>query len=196
MIVVGLTGSIGTGKTTTAGLFADLGIPVHDADRTVHELYRGKAVPGIGKVFPEAIVDGAVDRKALSAILAEAPERFAELEAIVHPLVRAEEAAFLAGHRDAGVPVVVLDIPLLYETGAESRVDKVVVVTCDAAIQRDRVLARPGMTEEKFALILSRQMPDTEKRRRADFIVDSGNGLEQARRQVADIVKTLRAEQD
>ena len=194
MIVLGLTGSIGTGKSTTAAMFADLGVPVHDADRAVHDLYVGEAVAPIAAAFPGAVRDGKVDRAALSEILRQAPERFGELEAIVHPLVREREAAFLAHHREAGTPIVLLDIPLLFETGGAARVDKIVVVTCDPAIQRQRVLARPGMTEEKFDLIRARQMPDAEKRKRADFVVDSGHGLEPARQQVAEIVDTLNAD--
>lgn len=188
MIVLGLTGSIGTGKSTTAAMFRDLDIPVHDADATVHDLYRGEAVQPVAARFPGALKDGVIDRKALSALLADAPDGFRDLEAIIHPLVRAREAAFLAKEREKGVPLVVLDIPLLYETGGEARVDKVVVVTCDPETQRARVLARPGMTEEKFQLILSRQMPDAEKRRRADFIIDTGRGLEAARKQVEEVI--------
>jgi dephospho-CoA kinase len=141
--------------------------------------------------FPGVLKDGVIDRKALSALLADAPDGFRDLEAIIHPLVRAREAAFLAKEREKGVPLVVLDIPLLYETGGEARVDKVVVVTCDPETQRARVLARPGMTEEKFQLILSRQMPDAEKRRRADFIIDTGRGLEAARKQVEEVIAEL-----
>lgn len=188
MIVLGLTGSIGTGKSTTAAMFRDLDIPVHDADAIVHDLYRGEAVQPVAARFPGALKDGVIDRKALSGLLAEAPDGFRDLEAIIHPLVRAREAAFLAKEREKGVPLVVLDIPLLYETGGEARVDKVVVVTCDPETQRARVLARPGMTEEKFQLILSRQMPDAEKRRRADFIIDTGQGLEAARKQVEEVI--------
>jgi dephospho-CoA kinase len=191
MIVLGLTGSIGMGKSTTAAMFRDLDIPVHDADATVHDLYRGEAVQPVAARFPGALKDGVIDRKALSALLAEAPDGFRDLEAIIHPLVRAREAAFLAKEREKGVPLVVLDIPLLYETGGEARVDKVVVVTCDPETQRARVLARPGMTEEKFQLILSRQMPDAEKRRRADFIIDTGRGLEAARKQVEEVIAEL-----
>ncbi len=191
MIVLGLTGSIGTGKSTTAAMFRDLDIPVHDADATVHDLYRGEAVQPVAARFPGALKDGVIDRKALSALLAEAPDGFRDLEAIIHPLVRAREAAFLAKEREKDVPLVVLDIPLLYETGGEVRVDKVVVVTCDPETQRARVLARPGMTEEKFQLILSRQMPDAEKRRRADFIIDTGRGLEAARKQVEEVIAEL-----
>lgn len=196
MIVLGLTGSIGTGKSTTAVMFRDLGIPVHDADATVHDLYRHEAVAPVADCFPQALKEGAIDRKVLSAILAQAPERFRELEAVIHPLVRARETAFLKAERENGSPLVVLDIPLLYETGGEKRVDKVVVVTCDAETQRRRVLARPGMTEEKFALILSRQMPDAQKRERADFIVHTDGGLEAARKQVEEIIATLRQERD
>ncbi len=194
MIVLGLTGSIGTGKSTTAAMFADLGVPVHDADRAVHDLYAGEAVAPIASVFPDAVRDGKVDRAALSEILRQAPERFGELEQIVHPMVREKEAAFLAHHRETGTPIVLLDIPLLFETGGAARVDKIVVVTCDPAIQRQRVLARPGMTEEKFDLIRARQMPDAEKRKRADFVVDSGHGLEPARLRVAEIIDTLNAD--
>ncbi len=191
MIVLGLTGSIGTGKSTTAAMFRDLGVPVHDADATVHDLYRAEAVAPVAALFPEALEDGVIDRKALSAVLARSPERFGELEAIIHPLVRARETAFLDAERPNGAPLVLLDIPLLYETGGEKRVDKVVVVTCDPQTQRERVLARPGMTEEKFQLILSRQMPDAEKRRRADFIIDTGRGLDAAREQVEEIIARL-----
>lgn len=191
MIVLGLTGSIGTGKSTTAAMFRDLDIPVHDADATVHDLYRGEAVLPVAARFPGALKEGVIDRKALSALLAEAPDGFRDLEAIIHPLVRAREAAFLTKEREKGAPLVVLDIPLLYETGGEARVDKVVVVTCDPQTQRARVLARPGMTEEKFQLILSRQMPDAEKRRRADFIIDTDRGLEAARKQVEDVIAEL-----
>lgn len=192
MIVLGLTGSIGTGKSTTAQMFSDLGVPVHDADATVHDLYHKEAVAPVAERFPEALKDGAIDRKVLSAVLAQAPERFRELEAIIHPLVRARENAFLDAARRNGSALVLLDIPLLYETGGDKRVDKVVVVTCDPETQRQRVLARPGMTAEKFELILSRQMPDAEKRRRADFLIDTGRGLEAARKQVEEVLLELR----
>jgi dephospho-CoA kinase len=194
MIVLGLTGSIGTGKSTTAAMFRDLGVPVHDADATVHDLYRTDAVAPVAERFPEALKDGAIDRKALSAVLAQAPERFRELEAIIHPLVRACEKAFLDAQRRNGSALVLLDIPLLYETGGDKRVDKVVVVTCDPETQRQRVLARPGMTAEKFELILSRQMPDAEKRRRADFLIDTGRGLEAARKQVEEVIQAISAD--
>jgi len=196
MIVLGLTGSIGMGKSTTAAMFAGLGVPVHDADATVHDLYRTDAVAPVAALFPEALADGVIDRKTLSAALARTPERFGELEAVIHPLVRAREKAFLDAQRRSGSPLVLLDIPLLFETGGAARVDKVVVVTCDPEIQRARVLARPGMTEEKFQLILSRQMPDAEKRRRADFLIDTGKGLEAARKQVEEIVEKLTERKD
>ncbi|TRL30862.1 dephospho-CoA kinase [Rhizobium straminoryzae] len=191
MIRIGLTGSIGMGKSTTAGLFAAEGVPVNDADAVVHDLYRGEAVTPVDAAFPGVAREGAIDRAELARQLAQAPERFKELEGIVHPLVRAREDAFLAAQRAAGAAFVLLDIPLLFESGATGRVDVVVVASCDPEIQRQRVLARPGMTEDKFALILSRQMPDAEKRARADFIIDTGHGIEEARRQVREILVNL-----
>ena len=193
MIVIGLTGSIGMGKSTTAGLFAKAGIAVNDADQVVHELYRGEAVEPIRAAFPDAVTDGMVNRVVLAENLAKNPAKFKELEAIVHPLVRAREREFLESRRKAGDDMVVLDIPLLFETGGEKRVDVVVVVSADAEVQRKRVLERAGMTEEKFAMILSRQVPDAEKRKRANFIVDTGHGLDAARRRVAEIIAALRA---
>lgn len=192
MKVIGLTGSIGMGKSTTAGFFAEAGIPVHDSDRAVHDLYRGEAVPAIAAIFSGVVRDGLVDREALSAALRSNPAKFTDLEAIVHPLVRQHEARFLEAARVNGADLAVLDIPLLFETGAEKRVDVVVVASCDPAIQRSRVMSRPGMTEEKFALIRARQTPDAEKRRRADFIVDTGQGFEAARSEVASIIERLR----
>lgn len=192
MIVIGLTGSIGMGKTTTAGLFADEGVPVNDSDQVVHDLYRSDAVAPIAELFPDVVVDGVVDRVKLSENLAKNPAKFRDLEAIVHPLVRAREVAFLQKRRELGCSIVVLDIPLLFETGADARVDKVVVVTCEPDVQRQRVLSRPGMTEEKFALILSRQTPDAEKRARADYVIDTGHGIDMAREQVKTIVRELR----
>lgn len=192
MIVIGLTGSIGMGKTTTAGLFADEGVPVNDSDQVVHDLYRSDAVAPIAELFPDAVVGGVVDRVKLSETLAKNPAKFRDLEAIVHPLVRAREVAFLQKQRELGRSMVVLDIPLLFETGADARVDKVVVVTCEPDVQRQRVLSRPGMTEEKFALILSRQTPDAEKRARTDYVIDTGHGIDMAREQVKTIVRELR----
>jgi dephospho-CoA kinase len=191
MIVLGLTGSIGMGKSTTAKMFGEAGVPVHDSDETVHRLYAGKAAPLIEQAFPGTVRDGAVDRAQLAAQVLGRPEAMKKLEAIIHPLVRADADAFVARHRDAGAPLVVLDIPLLFETGGRGRVDKVVVVTAPAEIQRERVLARPGMTEERFAAILASQVPDAEKRRQADFVIDSSQGLESARAEVARIIADL-----
>ncbi len=193
MIVLGLTGSIGMGKSTTAKLFAEAGVPVHDADAVVHRLYAGPLVPAIEARFPGTTSGGAVDRAALGAAVLGDEAALRDLEAIVHPMVRAEEADFLDAARTAGEPVVLLDIPLLYETGREGAVDAVVVVSAPAEIQRGRVLARPGMTDEKFAAILARQLPDEEKRRRADFVVESGEGLERARADVAAILSAVAA---
>jgi dephospho-CoA kinase len=191
MIVLGLTGSIGMGKSTTAKMFAEAGVPVHDSDETVHRLYAGEAAPLIEAEFPGVVADGAVDRAKLAARVLGNPEALKKLEAIVHPLVRADADAFLARHRAAGTPLTVLDIPLLFETGGLDRVDKVVVVSAAPSIQRERVLARPGMTVEKFEAILARQMPDAEKRRLADFVVDTGQGFDVARGQVRKIVAAL-----
>lgn len=192
MIVIGLTGSIGMGKSTTAKMFADAGIAVNDSDRVVHELYRGEAVEPIEAAFPGTVHNGEVDRSELSRKLARNPANFKLLESIIHPLVLERELEFLKAQRESAADMVVLDIPLLYETGAEKRVDVVVAVSCDSEIQRKRVLDRPGMTPEKFAMILERQMPDAEKRRRADFVIDTGHGLEAARKQVLDIIERLR----
>nr|CAD6429688.1 dephospho-CoA kinase [Rhizobium sp. Q54] len=193
MIIVGLTGSIGMGKSTTAQMFADAGIPVNDADAVVHDLYRSDAVEPIGRAFPGSVVDGVVDRERLVQLLSETPAKFPDLEAIVHPLVRRREADFVDMHYAAGTELVVLDIPLLFEVGAEDRVDVIVVVTCDPQVQQARVLARPGMTVEKFNMILSRQVPDEEKRKRANFLIDTGHGLDTARRRVNEIIGALRA---
>ncbi|MGQ2968171.1 MAG: dephospho-CoA kinase [Allorhizobium sp.] len=192
MIVIGLTGSIGMGKSTTAALFAAEGVPVNDSDQVVHDLYRSDAVAPIAELFPNVVVGGVVDRVKLSENLAKNPAKFRDLEAIVHPLVRAREVAFLQRQRELGCSIVVLDIPLLFETGADARMDKVVVVSCEPDVQRQRVLSRPGMTEEKFALILSRQTPDAEKRARADYVIDTGHGIDMAREQVKTIVRELR----
>lgn len=193
MIIVGLTGSIGMGKSTTAQMFRDEGIPVNDADAVVHDLYRNEAVGPIEEAFPGTAADGQVDRQALSAALAKDPQGFKTLERIVHPLVRQREKAFLKAQEEAGAFMTVLDIPLLFETGGNERVDLVVVVSCDEDIQRERVLSRPGMTEEKFLMIKSRQTPDSEKRKRADFVIDTGHGLENARQAVKRIIAEIRA---
>jgi len=194
MIVIGLTGSIGMGKSTTSKLFADAGVPVNDADAVVHDLYTSEAVAPISAVFPGVVKSGIIDRQELGRQLARTPAKFTELEAIVHPLVRNREREFLSHHRKLGTEIVLLDIPLLFEVGGEGRVDRIVVVTCDPQIQRQRVLARPSMTEEKFEMILSRQMPDAEKRMRADFLVDTGHGIEAARTKVGEIIAALRSE--
>jgi dephospho-CoA kinase len=187
MIVLGLTGSIAMGKSTTAAMFRDLGVPVHDSDKTVHRLYEGPAAAAIEARFPGTTSQGRVDRQRLSQRVLDDPQAMAELEAIVHPMVRDEEAEFLRTARSAGEPLVILDIPLLFETGAQDRVDAVVVVSATPQIQRRRALERPGMTEEKFAAILRRQIPDETKRRQADFVVDTSHGLAHARAQVAEI---------
>lgn len=194
MIVVGLTGSIGMGKTATAALFKEAGAAVHDADAEVARLYApgGAAVAPVLAAFPAARGDdGGVDRARLSAVLAGEPAAFKRLEAIVHPLVAQGRDAFLAARRADGTQVVVLEIQLLFEIGADALVDKVVVVSAPAEIQRARVLARPGMTPEKFALILARQVPDAEKRARADFVIDTSKGVDDARRQVAAVMAQL-----
>lgn len=191
MIILGLTGSIGMGKSTTAKMFAEAGVPVHDSDEAVHRLYRGEAVGPVGEAFPAALVDGAIDRTILSKHVLGDPAALRRLEAIVHPLVKADSDAFLRRHREAGSPLVVLDIPLLFETGGRRRVDKVAVVTATPEIQRQRVLARPGMSEEKFAAILAKQVSDAEKRAQADFVIDTGKGMDSARSAVEAIILEL-----
>ncbi len=192
MLKIGLTGSIGMGKSTTAKLFAEAGVAVNDSDAVVHDLYAGEAAPLVNAAFPGTMKNGVVDREQLGRQLARDPAGFKRLEEIVHPLVRKRESEFLARQKEVGADMVVLDIPLLFETGAEKRVDVIVVVSADPQIQRERVLARPNMTEEKFNMILSRQMSDAEKRRRADYIVDSSQAIETTREQVADIVADLK----
>ncbi|PTM40424.1 dephospho-CoA kinase [Bosea sp. 124] len=189
--ILGLTGSIGMGKSTTSGLFRERGIPVHDADASVHALYRGRAVGPVGEAFPGVVRDGVVDRQNLSAAVLGKPEALRRLEAIIHPLVRAEEEAFLLRCREAGAELAVLDVPLLFEAGGEGRCDAVLVVSAPPEVQRQRVLARPEMTEARLAAILARQMPDAEKRRRAHFIVDTARGVLAARRQVGSILSVL-----
>ena len=193
MILLGLTGSIGMGKSTTTAMFADLGAVVWNADDAVHRLYApgGAAVLPVGEAFPGVLVDGAVDRTRLAEALGKDDTAFRRLEAIVHPLVAQGRAADLEAARTAGVKLAVLDIPLLFETGGDRAVDAVVVVTADPAIQAERVLARPGMTRERFDAILARQMPDAEKRARADFVIDTGRGLEAARAEVEAIVAAV-----
>ncbi|MDB5452796.1 MAG: dephospho-CoA kinase [Caulobacteraceae bacterium] len=194
MKTVGLTGSIGMGKTTTAQMFAEEGVPVYDADAEVHRLYAegGAAVPLVEAAFPGVVKDGAVDRAALSARVVGDPRALKALEEIVHPLVGLSRADFFEAARAAGADLVILDIPLLFETGGEARVESVVVVSAPAPVQRERVMARAGMTPEKFEAILTRQIPDAEKRARADFVIDTGQGLEAARDQVRQVIAALR----
>jgi len=196
MLKLGLTGSIGMGKTETAKLFRRLGLAVFDADAAVHRLYGpgGAAVGLIEEAFPGTTVDGAVDRERLSAAVLSDRSAIARLEAIVHPLVREEEETFLAEAAAAGSDIVVLDIPLLFETGGQGRVEKVVVVSAPSDVQRRRVLERPGMTEAKLDAILAKQVPDQEKRARADFIINTDKGLEDAFEQVRAVVDSLRAD--
>jgi dephospho-CoA kinase len=190
MFVIGLTGSIGMGKTTTGRLFADAGVPVHDADAAVHRLYQGEAASAIEAAFPGTTREGKVDRTILGQRVAGDPPALRILEAIVHPLVRDEEKQFLKYAKASGAKVAVLDIPLLFETGGENRVDAVVVVSAPAKVQRARVLER-GMSPERFEALLARQMPDSEKRRRADFVVDTSKGIEPAREQVRAILAAV-----
>lgn len=194
MIILGLTGSIGMGKSTTAKMFEAQGAPVYDSDAAVHALYSvgGAAVGPVEAAFPGVVVDGAIDRARLSAQVVGDPEALEKLEAIVHPLVGAHRIGFFEKAQADGHDIVVLDVPLLYETGGQNNVHKVVVVSAPADVQRERVLARPGMTPEKFEAILARQLPDAEKRARADFVVDTGRGLQAAEDQVRDILTLLR----
>jgi dephospho-CoA kinase len=188
MLVLGLTGSIGMGKSTTARLFAEAGVPVYDADATVHELYEGEAVPAIEAAFPGTTSNGKVDRARLSARVVHDPEAMKQLEAIVHPMLGASRQKFFADAEASGAPVVVVDVPLLFETGGESRVDAVVVVTTSPEQQRERVLARGRMDEDQLNSILARQMPDAEKRKRADFVVDTSHGIDPVRARIRDIL--------
>ena len=191
MFVLGLTGSVGMGKSTAAGFFAEEGAPVHDADAAVHRLYAGEAAPLIEAAFPGTTVSGAVDRTRLAQRVLGDPAALKRLEAIVHPLVQTSERRFLEEAKARGEKVVVLDIPLLFETGGEERVDAVVVVSAPADVQRARVLERPGMTAEKLDAILAQQMPDEEKRRRADFVVDTSQSFDTARAQVRAVLAAV-----
>jgi dephospho-CoA kinase len=191
MFVLGLTGSIGMGKSTAAAMFQAEGIEVHDADAVVHALYRGEAAPAIEAAFPGTTRDGVVDRGLLGAMVLGDPAALAQLEAIVHPLAAASRAAFLAEAVKKGASLVVLDIPLLFETGAGRKVDAVVLVTAPEAVQKERVGRRPGMTPERLAVILARQMPDAEKRARSHFIIDTGGDFAATRRQVRGILRAL-----
>lgn len=188
MIVLGLTGSIGMGKSTTAALFAEAGVPVYDADAAVHRLYEGEAVDAIEAAFPGTTDHGKVDRTRLSARVVHDPAAMKKLEQIVHPMLGASRRKFLQDAEKSGAPVAVVDVPLLFETGGEKRVDAVVVVTTSPEIQRMRILARPNMSAEKLDAILARQMPDAEKRQRAHFIVDTSHGLDPVRARIRDIL--------
>ena len=191
MFVIALTGSIGMGKSTTAGFFADAGVPVYDADAAVHALYEGEAVAPIEAAFPGTTRDGKVDREELAKRVLGNPQALQRLEAIVHPLVRQAQAKFLREAEAQGAEVVVIDIPLLFETKGEERADAVVVVSAPADVQRARVLGRPGMSAERFDAILAKQMPDAEKRWRADFVVDTSRSFEDARAQVHAILEAV-----
>ena len=188
MRILGLTGSIGMGKSTTAKLFTEAGVPVYDADAAVHKIYEGEAAPAIEAAFPGTTVDGKVDRAKLSAKVVHDPAAIKQLEQIVHPMLGASRKKFLDEAERSGAPVVVMDIPLLFETGGEKRVDAVVVVSTDAASQRERILARGTMTNEALDAILARQLPDAEKRKRADFVVDTSHGLDPVRTAISDIL--------
>jgi len=187
--VLCLTGSLGMGKSTAAKFFAEIGAPVHDSDAVVHALYEGEAAPLIEAAFPGSTTAGRVDRNKLAAMVLHDKAALARLEAIIHPLVTASRERFLADAQARGTPIVVVDIPLLFETAAQSRCDAVVVVSAPPEIQRKRALERSGMTEERLAALLAQQMPDAEKRRRADFIVDSSQGFDHTRAQIRDILR-------
>jgi dephospho-CoA kinase len=186
--LLGLTGSIGMGKSTTAKLFEEAGVPVYDADATVHKVYEGEAVPVVEAAFPGSTINGKVDRQKLSAMVVNNAEAMKRLEAIVHPMLRSHQQKFLGEAERAGAPVAVLDVPLLFETGGEKRVDAVVVVTTTPEIQRERILARENMTPDKLDAILGRQLPDAEKRKRADFVVDTSHGLDPVRLRIREIL--------
>ncbi len=193
--VLGLTGSIGMGKSTTADLFREAGCPVHDSDATVHALYSNEAVAPVEEAFPGSVRDGRIDRAALGERVIGDDAAMKRLEAIVHPLVAARRDTFLAKAHAARAPVAVLDIPLLFETGGERHCDAIVVVSAPEAVQRERVLGRSGMTPERFEQILARQLPDAQKRARAHFVVDTSRGVPAARRQVHDILRALAGRQ-
>jgi dephospho-CoA kinase len=188
MIILGLTGSIGMGKSTTAKLFAEAGVPVYDADAAVHKIYEGEAAPAVEAAFPGTTEAGKVNRNKLSARVVHDPAAIRQLEGIVHPMLGASRQKFLEDAERSGATVAVVDVPLLYETGGEKRVDAVVVVTTTPEIQRERILARDNMTAEKLDAILARQLPDAEKRNRADFVVDTSHGLDPVRAQIRDIL--------
>ena len=188
MLIIGLTGSIGMGKSTTLQMFADEGVPVYDADAAVHAVYSGPAVPVVEAAFPGTTADGKVDRQKLSLRVLGNPDALKKLEQIVHPLLGAHRQKFLEDAEKAGAPIVLMDVPLLFETSGEKRMDAIIVVSAPAELQRERVLARENMTPDKLDAILARQMPDAEKRKRADFVVDTSRGLAPVRADVKDIL--------
>lgn len=191
MLVLGLTGLLAAGKTTTAGLFAEAGAAVFDADAAVRSLYAGSAAPEVERLFPGTVRDGTVDRNLLAAALMRAPGALARLEEVVHPMVAAEEAAFLGRATASGRRLVVIDSPLLLESGGAGRVDAVVLVTTPESIRRERALGRPGMSEDRLALLTARQWPEARKRAQAHFVIDGAGGLEQARKAVCDIQRAV-----
>jgi dephospho-CoA kinase len=191
MKVLGLTGSIGMGKSTTAKLFAEAGVPVYDADATVHKVYEGEAVAAVEAAFPGTTANGKVDRSRLSAKVVGHPQEIRRLEQIVHPMLRAHHQRFIEEAERSGAAVAVVDVPLLFETGGDKRVDAVVVVTTSPDVQRERILARGSMTEEALDALLARQMPDAEKRKRADFVVDTSHGLDPVRARIRDILEQV-----
>lgn len=191
MKVIGLTGSVGMGKSTTAAMFAQEGVPVFNADAAVHALYRDRAVTAVEAAFPGVAVNGVIDRAALGARVLDDADALRRLESIVHPLVQEERQVFLDAARTDGARLVVLDIPLLFETGGEAQVDTTVIASAPESVQKARVMARPGMTEARLAAILAQQMPDAEKRRRAAFVIETGDGFEAAARQVRAVIAAL-----
>jgi dephospho-CoA kinase len=191
MFVLGLTGSIGMGKSTVAAMFRAAGVEVHDSDAAVHALYSGAAAPLVEAAFPGTVRGGSVDRAALAARVIGDPVAMARLETIIHPLVRADRLVFVAAARAKGEEIVVVDIPLLFETGVEAEVDAVLLVTASEAVQKTRIAARPGMTQAKLAVILGKQMPDAEKRKRADFIIETGGGIEDTERHVKELLRKI-----
>jgi len=193
MLRIGLTGSIATGKSTVLAMFEDLGIPVFSSDDAVHRLYAGRAAPELDRLFPGVARDGVVDRTELSRRLLATPERLAEIEAVVHPMVRDEVARFFDAAEQEGAPLAVADVPLLFERGFDYGLDAVIVTVVDESVQRERALARPGMSVEKLDAILARQMPQADKKRRADHVIDTSISIEATRREVQALVEKLKA---
>lgn len=191
MKLLGITGSIGMGKTTAASMFRSVGVPVHDSDRAVHKLYAGDAVGPIKELFPTAVSEGRVDRKQLAYIVQSDKKALLRIEKIIHPLVAQDRINFIAAHRCAGAKIVALDVPLLFETEMETAVDVVITITAPQSVQRERVLARSGMTESKFALLMARQCPDLEKRIRSHFVIDTSYGFDWVQAEISGLLRTL-----